>query len=98
MGRVLVVSASMGEGHDGAARELVRRLDERGHTTRQVDFIDAPPLGVGSVFRTSYELQLRKAPWTYQFTYRLWMVLPFLCRPFTLLASLLTSRCTLRWL
>jgi len=98
MGRVLVVSASMGEGHNGAARELVRRLEERGHTTRVVDFLDAAPLGIGALTRTSYELQLRKAPWTYQFTYRLWMVLPFLCRPFTALVSFLTSRCQLRWI
>ncbi len=98
MGRVLVVSASMGEGHDGAARELVRRLEERGHTTRTVDFLDAAPFGIGALTRTSYELQLRKAPWTYQFTYRLWMVLPFLCRPFTVLVSLLTARCQLRWI
>ncbi len=92
------MSASMGEGHDGAARELVRRLEARGHTTRMVDFLDATPLGIGAMFRTSYELQLRKAPWTYQFTYRLWMVLPFLCRPFTALVSFLTARCQLRWI
>ncbi len=92
------MSASMGEGHDGAARELVRRLEERGHTTRTVDFVDATPLGIGAMCRTSYELQLRKAPWTYQFTYRLWMVLPFLCRPFTAFVSFLTARCQLRWI
>jgi len=98
MGRVLVVSASMGEGHDGAARELALRLEARGHTTRTVDFLDAAPLGIGALTRSSYELQLRKAPWTYQFTYRLWQVIPFLCRPFALLVSFLTARCQLRWI
>ncbi len=92
------MSASMGEGHDGAARELALRLEARGHTTRTVDFLDAAPLGIGALTRTSYEFQLRKAPWTYQFTYRLWQVLPFLCRPFALLVSFLTSRCQLRWI
>lgn len=88
----------MGEGHDGAARELAQRLEERGHITRTVDFLDAAPLGIGALTRTSYELQLRKAPWTYQFTYRLWQVLPILCRPFTVLVCLLTARCQLRWI
>ena len=98
MGRVLVVSASMGEGHDGAARELVRRLEARGHDTRRVDFLDSAPLNIGPITRASYELQLRQAPWTYQFSYRLWAVLPFLCPPFTALVSFLTSRRTLRWI
>jgi len=98
MGRVLVVSASMGEGHDGAARELVRRLEARGHETRTVDFLASAPLNIGPITRTSYEIQLRQAPWSYQFTYRLWAVLPFLCRPFTALVSFLTSRRTLRWI
>jgi len=88
----------MGEGHDGAARELALRLQARGHTTRTVDFLDAAPLGIGALTRSSYELQLRKAPWTYQLTYRLWQVLPFLCRPFTVLVSFLTARCQLRWI
>lgn len=41
--RVLVVSGSMGAGHDGAARELVRRLRGRGADTVSHDFLDALP-------------------------------------------------------
>lgn len=96
-GRVLVVSASMGEGHDGAARELVRRLQAQGHEARMVDFLDAPPLGIGALTRSSYEVQLRRAPWSYELTYRIWSVLPFLCRPLAAFVSFLSGRCHLRW-
>ncbi|WP_367137602.1 glycosyltransferase [Streptomyces sp. STD57] len=40
---MLVVSGSMGAGHDGAARELVRQLRERGADTVSRDFLDALP-------------------------------------------------------
>ena len=55
---VLVVSASMGAGHDGAARELRRRLERRGDTVDLVDFLDLMPLRFGRVLRASYRLQL----------------------------------------
>ena len=37
--RVLVVSASMGGGHDGAGRELLRRLRDQGHHAQMADFL-----------------------------------------------------------
>ncbi|AZQ74395.1 glycosyltransferase [Streptomyces luteoverticillatus] len=40
---MLVVSGGMGAGHDGAARELVRQLGERGVATEVRDFLDALP-------------------------------------------------------
>ncbi|MGI9032774.1 MAG: MGDG synthase family glycosyltransferase [Acidimicrobiales bacterium] len=97
-GRVLVISASMGEGHDGAARELVRRLQARGHEARMVDFLDAPPMGIGPLTRSSYEVQLRRAPWSYEATYRIWTILPFLCRPLAAFVSFLAGRQHLRWI
>jgi processive 1,2-diacylglycerol beta-glucosyltransferase len=96
--RVLVISASMGEGHDGAARELVRRLQAQGHEATMVDFLDAPPLKIGPLTRISYEFQLRRAPWSYELTYRIWSILPFLCRWITAFVTLLTGRRHLRWI
>ncbi|MBV8950458.1 MAG: hypothetical protein JOZ99_06265, partial [Actinobacteria bacterium] len=90
--RVLIVSASMGAGHDGAARELAHRLEARGHQTRIVDFLDMPPLGLGRFIRWTYQVQLRLAPWSYEALYRLWYVLPFLYGPLVALDSFLTRR------
>lgn len=89
---MLIVSASMGAGHDGAARELARRLEDRGHTTRIVDFLDMPPLGLGRFIRWTYQLQLHFAPWSYEALYRLWYVLPFMYGPLVALDSFLTRR------
>jgi UDP-N-acetylglucosamine:LPS N-acetylglucosamine transferase len=74
--RILIVSASMGAGHDGAARELARRLESEGHATRIVDFLDCCPFGIGWFIKWSYLIQLRFAPWSYDLTYRLWYKLP----------------------
>jgi UDP-N-acetylglucosamine:LPS N-acetylglucosamine transferase len=74
--RILIVSASMGAGHDGAARELKRRLEAEGHEARIVDFLDCCPLGIGWFIKWSYLLQLKFAPWSYDLTYRLWYKLP----------------------
>jgi processive 1,2-diacylglycerol beta-glucosyltransferase len=74
--RILIVSASMGAGHDGAARELKRRLEAEGHEARIVDFLDCCPFGIGWFIKWSYLLQLKFAPWSYDLTYRLWYKLP----------------------
>ena len=66
----------MGAGHDGAARELERRLESEGHEASIVDFLDCCPFGIGWFIKWSYLLQLRFAPWSYDLTYRLWYKLP----------------------
>ncbi|MGK4584049.1 glycosyltransferase [Kitasatospora sp. HPMI-4] len=63
--RVTVVSASIGAGHDGAARELVRRLRQFGITVDCHDFLDLLPPGWGRLLRASYELELQVAPWAW---------------------------------
>ncbi|MDH6129542.1 glycosyltransferase [Kitasatospora sp. GP82] len=63
--RVTVVSASIGAGHDGAARELVRRLRKFGLAVDCHDFLDLLPPGWGRILRASYELELRVAPWAW---------------------------------
>jgi len=95
--RVLVVSASMGAGHDGAARELVRRLQAEGHDAEMRDFMKAAPARIGDLVRASYELQMRHAAWTYDLTYRLWYLLPFMCPPIGWFMCWLTGRRVLRW-
>src|SRR5258708_35902357 len=89
---VLIISASMGAGHDGAARELAARLEARGHPTKVVDFMACAPLGIGTLVRVLYELQLRIAPWAYEATYRVWYLLPLLISPAVGFVSFLTSR------
>jgi UDP-N-acetylglucosamine:LPS N-acetylglucosamine transferase len=49
--RFLVVSASMGSGHDAVAAELVRRLEARGHRTARTDVLSLLPPGVGPARR-----------------------------------------------
>src|SRR3954451_16491311 len=74
--RILIVSASMGAGHDGAANELRKRLEHQGHDVRIIDFLDCCPFGIGWFIKVTYLLQLRIAPWSYDLTYRLWYKLP----------------------
>lgn len=63
--RMVVISASFGAGHDGAAAELTRRLRERGVTVQRHDFVDLMPRGAGRVLRGVYRRQLTAAPQTW---------------------------------
>lgn len=65
-GGVLVVSASMGAGHDGVAYELARRWRAQGTPVTVVDFLRVLPCGVGRLIRRAYALQLRHAPGSYE--------------------------------
>ncbi len=94
--RVLVISAQMGAGHDGAARELCKRLEKRGHQTRMVDFLDASPR-MGRFLKNAYELQLSKAPWTYELLYRIWTWSGVLTPPLVFLLSIFFERGLRRW-
>jgi UDP-N-acetylglucosamine:LPS N-acetylglucosamine transferase len=89
--RILIISASMGAGHDGAAHELRKRLEAQGHTVRVIDFLHCCPFGIGWFIKWSYLLQLRIAPWSYELTYRFWYNLPstwsFIVRLDTLVAG-----------
>lgn len=87
----------MGAGHDGAARELVRRLEAGGHRAEVRDFLDAAPLRIGGLVKRIYEFMIRRAPWSYELTYRVWYVLPFLCPPVAIFVRWLTGRRLQRW-
>ncbi|MCP9210270.1 MGDG synthase family glycosyltransferase [Streptomyces sp. NEAU-Y11] len=69
-GRLLVVSAGMGAGHDAVAAELVRRLEAMGHRADRVDVLDLLPAGVGAGLRSFYRTTIRRAPVLYAGIYR----------------------------
>jgi processive 1,2-diacylglycerol beta-glucosyltransferase len=94
---VLVLSASMGAGHDGAARELATRLRAGGHHAEVRDFLDSGPFRVGSALRSGYEFELKHLPSAYEATYRFWYRVPWLCPLVAWLVTALTRRRVLRW-
>ncbi|MHB1446816.1 MAG: MGDG synthase family glycosyltransferase, partial [Acidimicrobiales bacterium] len=82
----------MGAGHDLAAAELARRLEARGYRTRTEDYLSWFPLRIGLLLRWVYGQQLKVAPWTYEATFRLWIVVPLMCRVLEVILGLLTGR------
>ncbi|MDF3294040.1 MGDG synthase family glycosyltransferase [Streptomyces silvisoli] len=68
-GRIVVISASVGAGHDGAADELTRRLTAAGATVDRHDFLDLLPARLGPLICGSYHQLLTYAPWAYQRIY-----------------------------
>jgi UDP-N-acetylglucosamine:LPS N-acetylglucosamine transferase len=68
--RILILSASVGGGHDGVSYELSRRLQQCGHRVEVRDYLAALPLGIGTALPFLYERQLRIAPCSYDRLYR----------------------------
>ncbi|WP_455681480.1 MGDG synthase family glycosyltransferase [Streptomyces fungicidicus] len=67
--RLLIVSASMGAGHDTVAGELARRAREQGHDARVVDLLRLLPHGLGTELRLFYQSSIRHYPWAYAGVY-----------------------------
>lgn len=70
--RVLIVSASIGAGHDATGRALeqaARRLWP-GCEVRWLDVLDAMGPGVAPMARAWYVLQIQRTPWMYEFFFR----------------------------
>ena len=61
----MVVSASVGAGHDSATRELARRLRTKGFEVDCHDFMDLLPWRMGEGSLDVHGLFLRRAPWAY---------------------------------
>lgn len=61
-GRVVIVSATVGQGHEGAARELERRLVARGVQVEVHDYLDALPAPARRVLRDLYQPTVQYAP------------------------------------
>lgn len=60
--RVLIVSGSVGAGHDGAARELASRLRQAGVEVDVRDLLDVLPAPVPRVLRDGYRVAVDRVP------------------------------------
>ncbi|WP_042380507.1 MGDG synthase family glycosyltransferase [Streptacidiphilus melanogenes] len=70
MSRFLILSASMGDGHDAVARALAARLDALGHDAIAVDVLRLlPSRAAGAALRGFYQGCIRHAPWVYSALY-----------------------------
>ncbi|MGW1162533.1 MGDG synthase family glycosyltransferase [Streptomyces sp. NPDC002513] len=67
--RLLIVSASMGSGHDTVAAELARRAAQYGHQAQVVDVLSLLPHRLGPGLRSCYRSSLRHCPWAYSALY-----------------------------
>lgn len=68
-GRIVIISASVGAGHDGAASELADRLGAYGCAVDRVDFLDLLPAHLGRAISSGYHRLLAHAPGAYQRIY-----------------------------
>ncbi|MFI1741619.1 glycosyltransferase [Streptomyces sioyaensis] len=67
--RIVIISASVGAGHDGAAAELARCLEADGFRVERHDFLDLLPARLGSLLSATYHRLLDWAPVGYQRIY-----------------------------
>src|SRR3954468_4642274 len=85
--RVLIVSGSVGAGHDGAARELAARMTAAGADVVVRDFLDAVPGPVARLLRDGYTTAVSHVPVAFEFLFRrlerrgvLWAAERLICR------------------
>ncbi|MEV6835674.1 galactosyldiacylglycerol synthase [Streptomyces sp. NPDC051133] len=67
--RTLIVSASMGAGHDTVAGELACRAGAHGYEAHVVDVLHLLPYGLGAGLRRCYQASVRHVPWVYAGVY-----------------------------
>ncbi|MFE9450168.1 galactosyldiacylglycerol synthase [Streptomyces sp. NPDC006739] len=65
MSRLLLISASMGAGHDAVAVELARRLRTAGHEAVHTDVLEMLPARTGAALRSFYHATVRHVPLLY---------------------------------
>lgn len=80
--KVLLVSASMGAGHDVVANELARRLADTGASATVVDLLGLAG-AAGRRLQRTYSALLRYAPWLYGGAMRVWARWPRPLEAFT---------------
>lgn len=97
-GNILIFSARMGAGHDGAANELARRVRARGHRACVVDFLNAFPKPLAIAWERFYTTQLRRWPESYENSYQLFYRYPALWGPFVRFERVLAGRRSLDWI
>jgi UDP-N-acetylglucosamine:LPS N-acetylglucosamine transferase len=71
--RVLIVSASMGAGHDAAAAALAAQAELEGIEVRILDLLQMPPHGQGKLLRGFYHAMITVFPWLYDWAMRTWL-------------------------
>jgi processive 1,2-diacylglycerol beta-glucosyltransferase len=69
-GRVVVIGATVGQGHEGAARELTRRLRLHGVDVTTHDYLDAVPAAARRVLRDLYAPTVQHAPAVFDGVFR----------------------------
>jgi UDP-N-acetylglucosamine:LPS N-acetylglucosamine transferase len=67
--RVLVVSGSVGAGHDGAARELAARLTTAGAVVQVRDYLTAVPRPLAYLLGEGYLSMVERIPSAFEFLY-----------------------------
>lgn len=70
---MILLTAAMGAGHDGAASELADRLNRRGIPTINIHFWELLPLGIGRAIKGFYRWMILRAPWLYRIIYRVFL-------------------------
>lgn len=68
--RALVITGSVGAGHNGAAFELVRRLAAQGVEADCRDYLDALPRRYQRLLRDGYEFSASRTPWAFEWLFR----------------------------
>lgn len=69
--RILVVTGAMGGGHLAVARELARRLGERGAAVEVLDLHELMPRPLARWLEWFYPWMVGRAPWLYDLIFRL---------------------------
>ncbi len=72
-GRVVILTAGMGAGHDQVARELQRRLADRDVGCDVLDVWELLPFGLGNLITGFYKAVVRHLPWLYEGIYAVWL-------------------------
>src|SRR5215831_8576990 len=65
--RIVVISASVGAGHDGAAAELAHRFTAAGCRVTRHDFLDLLPPTIGPLLNGAYKATLKAIPGAWEF-------------------------------
>jgi UDP-N-acetylglucosamine:LPS N-acetylglucosamine transferase len=68
--RALVITGSVGAGHNGAATELVRQLTAHGVEATYRDYLDALPRRYRRLLRDGYAFSATRAPWAFDWLFR----------------------------
>jgi processive 1,2-diacylglycerol beta-glucosyltransferase len=64
-GRIVVISAAVGAGHNTSTDELARRLERRGFDVERHDFMTLLPGRLGGGSLRVYNAMLNRVPWVY---------------------------------